>query len=113
MTLPHTHTHTHVVQFLRREHAWSCVLGSTHACFHWTISMSSKTLSSFTLSTFLPYPVVVHSDRELSARNDILCYSLRRQSRYVARTLFKSKYMSWSSTLIIIVSCEVKLHIDL
>src|SRR6218665_2585867 len=22
-----THTHTHVVQFLRREHAWSCVLG--------------------------------------------------------------------------------------
>src|SRR6218665_3131828 len=22
-----THTHTHVVHFLRREHAWSCVLG--------------------------------------------------------------------------------------
>ena len=29
LTLPHTH----VVQFLRREHVWSCVLGVTHTCF--------------------------------------------------------------------------------
>src|SRR6218665_1020856 len=108
MTLPHTH----VVQFLCREHAWSCVLGVTHACFHWTILTSSKNLSSFTLSTFLPYPLVVHSDRELYAQNDILCYSLRRQSRYVARTLFKSKHMSWSSTLIITVSCQVNFMLD-